>query len=86
MRNDSIWLTIALKQLPRVSIVNFYGLKKSDIEDLEKTLEIQKGKQLNADASDRTKIAIRKFLSEKVSTMPKFLSIKKMTQRSRAML
>ncbi|MBQ5925943.1 MAG: BamA/TamA family outer membrane protein [Paludibacteraceae bacterium] len=65
MRNDSIWLTIALKQLPRVSIVNFYGLKKSDIEDLEKTLEIQKGKQLNADAIDRTKIAIRKFLSEK---------------------
>ena len=65
MRNDSIWLTIALKQLPRVSNINFYGLKKGEIEDLEKTIEVQKGKQLNADAIDRTKIAIRKFLSEK---------------------
>ena len=65
LRNDSIWLTIALKQLPRVSNINFYGLKKGEVEDLEKTLEIQKGKQFNADAIDRSKIAIRKFLSEK---------------------
>ena len=65
LRNDSIWLTIALKQLPRVSTINFYGLKKGEVEDIEKTIEVQKGKQLNADAIDRTKIAIRKFLSEK---------------------
>lgn len=65
VRNDSIWITIALKQLPRVSVVNFYGLKKSNVDDLEKVIAIQKGKQLNADAIDRTKIAIKKYFNDK---------------------
>ena len=65
VRNDSVWITIALKQLPRISQVNFYGLKKSEIEDLEKVLDASKGKQLTPDMVDRTKIAIRKFLSDK---------------------
>ncbi len=65
VRNDSVWLTIALKQLPRVSKINFYGLRKGEIEDLEPKIEAQKGKQLNADAIDRTKIAINKYLYEK---------------------
>lgn len=62
---DSLWLTIALKQLPRVSAVNYYGLKKSQIEDLDPMIEIQKNKQLNADAIDRTKIAIKRYLADK---------------------
>ena len=36
VENDSIWLTIALKQLPRVSTVNFYGLKKAKLKTLKK--------------------------------------------------
>ena len=62
---DSITLTISLKQLPRVSNVNFYGMKKGEIEDLEKTIPIQKGKQLNADAIDRSKLAISNFYHDK---------------------
>lgn len=65
IRNDSVWITIALKQLPRVSDVNFFGLKKGEIEDLEKVIETRKGKQLNADAVDRTKIAIKNYLNDK---------------------
>ncbi len=65
VENDSVWLTIALKQLPRVTKVNFFGLKKSEIEDISLVLEVQEGKQLNADAIDRTKIAISKYLYEK---------------------
>lgn len=65
LRNDSIWLTIALKQLPRISQVNFYGLKKSEIEDVEKAIDAAKGRQLTPDMIDRTKIAIRKYLSDK---------------------
>lgn len=64
VEGDSIWITIALKSLPRVSAINYYGLKKGDIDDLP-DIEIKKNKQLNADAIDRTKIAIRKFLSDK---------------------
>lgn len=62
---DSVNVTIALKQLPRVSNVNFFGMKKGEIDDIEKSIEVQKGKQLNADAIDRTKIAIRNFYYEK---------------------
>ena len=61
---DSLWITIALKQLPRVKKVNYYGLKKGEIEDIDPTVEIQKNRQLNADAIDRTKIAIKKYLAE----------------------
>lgn len=65
IKSDSLWITIALKQLPRVKSVNYYGLKKSEIEDIDPTVEIQKNKQLNADAIDRTKIAIKKYLADK---------------------
>lgn len=65
IRNDSMWITIALSPLPRVTAINFYGLKKGQIEDIEPTLEIQKNKQLNADAIDRTKIAISKYMADK---------------------
>lgn len=65
VKNDSVWLTIALKQLPRVTKVNFFGLKKSEIEDISEVIEVQEGKQLNADAIDRSKIAISKYLHEK---------------------
>lgn len=64
IEGDSLWLTLALKQLPRISAINFYGMKKSDVEDLP-DLAIQKNKQLNSDAIDRTKIAIKKFLADK---------------------
>ncbi len=65
VRNDSAWITIALKQLPKISDVNYYGLKKSEVEDLELILELQDGKQINKDLVDRTKIAIKDFLAEK---------------------
>ncbi|MBQ0008334.1 MAG: outer membrane protein assembly factor BamA [bacterium] len=65
IRNDSLWIDIKLDALPRVSAVNFYGLKKGQIEDLEPSLEIQKNRQLNADAIDRSKIAIHKYMADK---------------------
>ena len=65
VRNDSVWITIALKQLPRISQVNYYGARKSEQEDLEKAVEIAKGKQLNPDMMDRTKIAIKKYYADK---------------------
>ncbi len=65
IRNDSAWITIALKQLPKITDVNFYGLKKGEIEDIELMLDIQAGKQINKDVIDRTKIAICNFLADK---------------------
>ncbi len=65
LRNDSLWITIALKQLPKITDVNYYGLRTSEIEDVELKLDLKEGKQINKDLIDRSKIAIKSYLSEK---------------------
>ena len=44
--DDKIFLHIALKPRPRVSTINYYGLKKTEREDMEKKLGILKGGQI----------------------------------------
>jgi outer membrane protein insertion porin family len=65
MTSDSVWLHIALKQRPRISQINYYGMKKSDQEDLEPKIGLSKGAQLTPDLIDRTKILVKKHFSEK---------------------
>lgn len=65
IEKDSVWLEIALKQRPRVSEINFNGLKKGEIEDLQEKLGIQKGNQITPNISDRAKKVIQKYMEEK---------------------
>jgi len=65
MENGKVWLTIALKQRPRVSEINYKGLKKSEIEDLDLKLGIVKGNQITPNISDRAKKVIEKVMGEK---------------------
>lgn len=65
MQDGKVWLTIDLKQRPRVSEINFTGLKKSEIEDLELKVGIVKGNQITPNISDRAKKVIEKFMEEK---------------------
>nr|MBP7965424.1 outer membrane protein assembly factor BamA [Paludibacteraceae bacterium] len=60
IENDSIWLEFRLIQRPRISKVNYYGLKKSEEEDLQTKLALTKGSQVTPDLLDRSKIAIKK--------------------------
>ena len=46
---DKVYLGIALKQRPRVSQLNFNGIKKSEREDLELKVGIIKGNQITPD-------------------------------------
>jgi len=62
---EKIWLNIALKERPRVSEINFSGLKKGEIEDLELKLGIVKGNQITPNISDRAKKVIKKHMEEK---------------------
>ena len=62
---DKIYLGIALKQRPRVSQLNLYGLKKSEREDLELKIGIIKGNQITPDISDRAKRIIKNYFAEK---------------------
>ena len=49
IEGDKIWLEIALKQRPRISAVAYNGLKKSEIEDVEVKIGIQKNGQMTPD-------------------------------------
>ena len=65
IEDGKVWLNIALQQRPRVSQINYNGLKKGEIEELEKRLSIVKGNQITPNISDRAKKAIEKFMEEK---------------------
>ena len=62
---DKIYLHIALKPRPRVSTINYYGLKKSEREDMEKKLGILKGGQITPNMIDRAKILAKKYFDDK---------------------
>ena len=62
---DKIYLGISLKQRPRVSQLNFNGIKKSEREDLELKIGIIKGNQITPDISDRAKTIIKNYYSDK---------------------
>ncbi len=65
IENGKIWLNIALTERPRVSEINFVGLKKSEIDDLTLKIGITKGNQITPNISDRAKKVIEKFMEEK---------------------
>ena len=46
IEGDKIWLEIALKQRPRISDIAYNGLRKSEVEDIEVKVGIQKGGQI----------------------------------------
>lgn len=60
-----IYLRIHLSLRPRVSTINYYGLKKSEREDMEAKLGIMKGSQITPNMIDRAKILAKKYFDEK---------------------
>lgn len=60
-----IYLCINLSLRPRVSVINYSGLKKSEREDMENKLGIMKGSQITPNMIDRAKILAKKYFDEK---------------------
>ncbi len=65
IENDSIWLEFQLKQRPRISQVNYNGVKKGERTDLEAKLGLRKGYQITPNLMDRAKILIQKYFDNK---------------------
>ena len=65
IEGDKIWIEIALKQRPRISEIAYNGLKKTEVEDVEVKVGIQKGGQMTPDLEDRANKVISKYLAEK---------------------
>ena len=62
---SKVYLCIHLALRPRVSTINYTGLKKSEREDMEAKLGIMKGSQITPNMIDRAKILAKKYFDEK---------------------
>ncbi|MDR2475760.1 MAG: outer membrane protein assembly factor BamA, partial [Bacteroidales bacterium] len=62
---EQIYLKIKLKQRPRISKINYSGVKKSEREDLVSKLGLIAGNQITPTLVDRAKIYIKKYFDEK---------------------
>lgn len=63
--NDQAYLNIALTQRPRLSKVNYNGVKKSEQEDLEERLNFHEGDKITPNMIDRAKIVVKRYYDEK---------------------
>jgi len=63
--DSKIYLCINLAMRPRVSTINYNGLKKSEREDMEAKLGIMKGSQITPNMIDRAKILAKRYFDEK---------------------
>ena len=62
---SKVYLCVHLATRPRVSTINFNGLKKSEREDMESKLGIMRGAQITPNMIDRAKILAKKYFDEK---------------------
>ena len=65
MTDTQVWLEIQLKQRPRISELEYRGMKKSEREDLEVKIGITKGNQMTPNLADRAKTIIGNYYAEK---------------------
>ena len=62
---QKVYLCIHLATRPRVSTINYNGLKKSERDDMEAKLGIMKGAQITPNMIDRAKILAKKYFDDK---------------------
>ena len=62
---NKVWLEIALRTQPRISEINYNGVKKSEKEDLQERLQLMKGNQITQNIVNRATKIIEKYFDSK---------------------
>jgi outer membrane protein insertion porin family len=62
---NKIYLCINLATRPRISTINYNGIKKSEREDMEAKLGIMRGSQITPNMIDRAKILAKRYFDDK---------------------
>ena len=62
---EKVFLHIHLKLRPRVSAINYTGLKKSEQEDMDKKLGLIKGGQITPNMIDRARTLAKRYFDDK---------------------
>jgi len=63
--DSKVWLCIHLTLRPRISEINYFGVKKSEREDLEAKLGMAKGMSLTKNILDRAEFLAKKYFDDK---------------------
>ena len=62
---DEVWLVISLRTHPRISEINYYGMKKGEKDDIQERLQLMKGNQITQNIVNRAEAIIKKYYAEK---------------------
>lgn len=65
IEGDQVWLRFKLAPRPRISSVNYNGVKKSEREELEERLNLIPGNQITPNLIGRAETLIRRYYDEK---------------------
>ena len=62
---DKAWLELELRTQPRISQVNYNGMKKGERDDIQERLKLMKGNVITQNIVNRVKSIVKKYYSEK---------------------
>src|ERR1700761_9754659 len=65
INQDTVYLEIAVKELPRLSRMHITGIRKGEIEDIQKLLNDRTGKIVNQNLLTTTTVVIKRHFREK---------------------
>ena len=63
--DGKVWLDIAVRPQPRISEVNYTGMKKGERDDLQKMLQLMKGSNINQNIINRATSIVKKYYGDK---------------------
>ena len=63
--DGKVWLEIAVRPQPRISEVNYTGMKKGERDDLQKMLQLMKGSNINQNIINRATAIVKKYYGDK---------------------
>ena len=62
---DKVWLVFNLRQQPRVSAVNYVGMKGGEKKDIQERLGLVQGSQMTPNIANRIKQLVEKYFADK---------------------
>ena len=63
--DGKVWLEIAVRPQPRISEVNYTGMKKGERDDIQKMLQLMKGSNINQNIINRATAIVKKYYGDK---------------------
>ncbi len=62
---DKAWILLSLEPQPRISQINYIGMKKGEREELQNRLNLMRGNQITQNIVNRAQLIVEKFFRDK---------------------